>query len=71
MKDNYMIIDYIGIKLDDMNKRFYDMDEVNEEALRKDLDSFMIYFYTGEEMIAALEVNDFKGLMNSFKELLA
>lgn len=71
MKDNYMIIDYIGIELDDMNKRFYDMDEVNEEALRKDLDSFMIYFYTGEEMIAALEVNDFKGLWNSFKELLA
>jgi hypothetical protein len=71
MKDNYMILDYIGIEIDDMNKRFYDFEEVTEEAIAKGLESFMIYFYTGDDMIAALEVNNFKEGMNCFKELLA
>lgn len=71
MGNNYMILDYIGIDIDDNNKRFYDMEAVTDEAIAKGLDSFMIYFYTGDDMIAALEVNDFKDFMNSFKELLA
>lgn len=71
MENNYMILDYIGIEIDNMNKRFHDFEEVTEEAIAKGLDSFMIYFYTGETMISALEVNDFKDFMNSFKELLA